>query len=157
MRMCFPGQRYKHIKHPHNLVRFPNGSEIWIGGLDDADRVGKILGNEYATIFLNECSQLSWHSANLVRSRLAPVVPGLRQRMFYDINPVGKSHWTNQLFGLKLDPDNGRTPIGDPENYERMFINPVDNLQNLDEGYVKELAASTGNYNKRFYKGEYVD
>ena len=31
-----------------------NGSEIWIGGLDDQDRVEKILGKEYATIFLNK-------------------------------------------------------------------------------------------------------
>ena len=31
-----------------------NKSEIWIGGLDDKERVEKILGKEYATIFLNE-------------------------------------------------------------------------------------------------------
>ncbi|SHG91013.1 phage terminase large subunit [Bradyrhizobium erythrophlei] len=157
MKMCFPSQGYKHVKSPHNLIRLPNGSEVWIGGLDDAARVDKILGNEYATIFLNECSQISWYSAKLVRSRLAQVIDGCTQRMLYDINPVGKSHWTNQLFGLKVDPDNGRTPLGDPENYERMFINPIDNAQNLDAGYVKELENSTGNYNKRFFKGEYID
>ena len=37
-------------------VQFPNGSEIWIGGLDDKDRADKILGTEYSTIFFNECS-----------------------------------------------------------------------------------------------------
>ena len=37
----------------------PNGSEIWLGGLDDDDRVEKILGMEYATIYYNESSQIS--------------------------------------------------------------------------------------------------
>ena len=37
-----------------------NKSEIWIGGLDDQERVEKILGKEYVTIFLNECSQIPY-------------------------------------------------------------------------------------------------
>ncbi len=31
-----------------------NTSRIWVGGLDDNERVEKILGLEYASIFLNE-------------------------------------------------------------------------------------------------------
>lgn len=156
MKLFFPGQPYKHSRHPHNIVRFPNGSEIWIGGLDDAARVDKILGAEYATIFLNECSQISWYAARLVRSRLAQVIDGCTQRMFYDINPVGKSHWTNMLFGSKLDPET-KTAIADPDNYARMFINPMDNAANLSAEFVAELESSTGNYRKRFYEGVYID
>ena len=157
MKLFFPGQRYKHVKSPHNLIRFPNGSEIWIGGLDDAARVDKILGNEYVSIFLNECSQISWYSAKLVLSRLAQVIEGCTQRLYCDINPVGKSHWTNVLFGDKCDPDDVRKPIGDPDSYGRMFVNPEANAQNLDAGYFNWLAAQTGNYRKRFYEGQYVD
>ncbi|UGY23739.1 phage terminase large subunit [Bradyrhizobium septentrionale] len=156
MKLFFPGTKYKHSRHPHNVVRFPNGSEIWIGGLDDASRADKILGAEYCTIFLNECSQISWYTAKLVRSRLAQVVDGCRQRMFYDINPVGKSHWTNVLFGDLKDPET-KVAINDPENYQRMFINPADNMANLDAGYIKELENSTGNYRKRFWEGSYID
>ena len=36
------------------IVTFYNGSEIWLGGLDDKDRTEKVLGQEYAVIFLNE-------------------------------------------------------------------------------------------------------
>ncbi|WP_024517055.1 phage terminase large subunit [Bradyrhizobium sp. Tv2a-2] len=156
MSMFFPGVKYKHIRAPHNIVRFPNGSEIWIGGLDDAARVDKILGAEYCTVFLNECSQISWYAAKLVRSRLAQVIEGCTQRMFYDINPVGKSHWTNLLFGDKVDPDDKKA-IADPNSYARMFINPADNIKNLSAEYVAELENSTGNYRKRFYEGVYID
>jgi phage terminase large subunit-like protein len=156
MSTFFKGQRYKHVKSPHNLVRFPNGSEIWIAGLDDAARVDKILGMEYCTIFLNECSQISWHGAKLVRSRLAQVIDGCSQRMWYDINPVGRSHWTNKLFGDLVDPDDGKA-IRDPDNYGRMFVNPEANRANLSAEYLAELESSTGNYRKRFWEGVYID
>ena len=34
------------------LATAPNRSEIWLGGLDDKERVEKILGREFATILL---------------------------------------------------------------------------------------------------------
>jgi hypothetical protein len=52
-RLGFPAWRLK----PHRTEGYfslQNGSEIWIGGLDDQERVERILGMEYATIFLNE-------------------------------------------------------------------------------------------------------
>ena len=53
-----------------------NSSEIWIGGLDDQERVEKILGREYATIFLNECSQIPYASVLVALTRLAQIAPG---------------------------------------------------------------------------------
>lgn len=156
MSTFFKTQAYRHVKSPHNLIRFPNGSEIWIAGLDDASRVDKILGAEYATIFLNECSQISWYAAKLVRSRLAQVIEGCSQRMWYDINPVGKSHWTNLLFGNLIDPET-KVAINDPDNYKRMFVNPEANRANLSAEYLAELENSTGNYRKRFFEGVYID
>ncbi len=81
-----------------------NGSEIWIGGLDDKARVEKILGKEYATIFLNECSQIPYASVLIALTRLAQVVDDLPQAAYYDLNPTSKGHWTNVLFGDKRDP-----------------------------------------------------
>jgi hypothetical protein len=151
-----PGQEYHHVKHPHNLIEYPNGSTIYLGGLDDGKRMDKILGSEFATIFLNECSQIAWESARHVRSRLAQVVDGCVQRMFYDLNPVEKSHWTNELFGSKRDPET-RQQVSDPKQFARMFMSPEDNARNLGEDYLNELRNESGNYYKRFYKGEYID
>src|ERR1700734_159909 len=76
-----------------------NKSEIWFAGPDDQERVEKILGKEYATIFLNECSQIPYSSVLVALTRLAQVVGGLPQAAYYDLNPANKGHWTNILFG----------------------------------------------------------
>ncbi len=133
-----------------------NESEIWIAGLDDQERVEKILGKEYATIFLNECSQIPYASALVALTRLAQVVDGAPQAAYYDLNPTGKGHWSNVLFGDKRDPIS-RQPLDDPENYVRMFLNPRDNAKNLSENYLKSLERLPERQRKRFYEGVYID
>lgn len=134
----------------------PNGSEIYVGGLDDKDRVEKILGLEFVTIFLNEASQIPYSSALVAFTRLAQVIPGLMQRVYVDLNPVGKSHWTNRLFGEHKDPVTLK-PIADPENYRRAFLNPSDNAHNLSREFLAALAGMPEKQRKRFYEGVYVD
>ena len=133
-----------------------NGSEIWIGGLDDQERVEKILGKEYATIFLNECSQIPYASVLVALTRLAQVVDGLGQAAYYDLNPTSKGHWTNLLFGDKRDPIS-RQPLANPEDYARMFLNPGDNAANLTEAYLKSLENLPERARKRFFEGIYID
>ena len=123
--VAFPGGRSSGIG-PRAISALDNGSEIWIGGLDDQEQVEKILGKEYATIFLNECSQIPYASVLVALTRLAQVVGGLTQAAYYDLNPTNKGHWTNVLFGDKRDPIS-RQPLADPDDYARMFLNPGDN------------------------------
>ena len=56
LRLAFPGVRFEENR-ADGFVRFSNGSEIWFGGLDTEERVDKILGREFATIYFNECSE----------------------------------------------------------------------------------------------------
>jgi len=92
-RTSFPNTEL--IEHRQDgFFELPNGSEIWVGGLDDAARVEKILGNEYSTLLLNECSEIPYSSVLVALTRLAQVVPELRQAAFYDLNPISKGHWT---------------------------------------------------------------
>jgi hypothetical protein len=46
---------YSYNAH-EGMIRFFNGSEIWIGGLGDREQADKILGHEYNTIYFNEIS-----------------------------------------------------------------------------------------------------
>ena len=101
--LWFPNNALK-AHRTEGYFSLKNGSEIWIGGLDDDERVDKILGREYATILLNECSQIPYPSALIALTRLAQVVNGLKQAAYYDLNPTNKGHWTNLLFGEKRDP-----------------------------------------------------
>src|SRR5215210_8462045 len=76
LRLCFPGLPWKPHKQD-GYVALPNGSEVWIGGLDDHDRVEKILGMEFVTLFYNECSQIPYASVLMARTRLAQQIEGL--------------------------------------------------------------------------------
>jgi hypothetical protein len=154
-RLCHPGAALKQHKS-EGYFSLKNGSEIWIGGLDDQERVEKILGKEYATIFLNECSQIPYATVLIALTRLAQVVDGLTQAAFYDLNPTSKAHWSNILFGEKRDPISRQT-LDDPENYGRMFLNPRDNAANLSAEYLKSLEHLPERQRRRFCEGVYID
>jgi hypothetical protein len=138
------------------FFELPNGSRIWIGGLDDKDRVEKILGLEFVSVFLNEASQIPYSSALVAFTRLAQTVPQIGQKAFVDLNPNAKSHWTNLLFGEKLDPVSLR-PLKDPDNYKRLFLNPSDNSANLSKEFLESLSNLPEKQRKRFYEGIYID
>ncbi|MBR9839910.1 MAG: DNA-packaging protein, partial [Rhodobacteraceae bacterium] len=70
LELCFPGLRVRFDKTDF-YVELPNGSQVWIAGLDDKERVEKILGQEYATLYFNESSQIPWGSVETAMSRLA--------------------------------------------------------------------------------------
>lgn len=153
MRTCFPGIKSQSSRQD-GFEAFANGSQVWFGGLDDKDRVEKILGQEYATIYPGECSQIPYHSILTLRTRLAQKTR-LRLRGWYDLNPVGMSHWTYREFVEHVDPVT-RLALPDPDDYQYGVINPDDNKANLDPTYLRFLDNLPGKYKKRFKEGQYV-
>lgn len=132
----------------------PNGSEIWLAGLDEKDRVEKILGMEFVTIYFNEASQIPYSSYLVARTRLAQVCPGIKQREYVDLNPSGTKHWTYQIFVQKQDPD-AKREIPDPDQYASFFLNPRDNAKNLSPEFLRSLETLPERQRKRFYDGVY--
>jgi len=164
MLTCFPGIKYT-LDKKNWIFTLENGSEVWLGGLDDKERTEKILGQEFATIYLNECSQIPYNSRNIALTRLAQAVmqemagrepTPLRVRMYYDCNPPSKAHWTYKLFHDKRDPESGKS-LPQPADYAWFQINPEDNLQNLTVGYLDTLRNLSPRLQKRFLKGEFGD
>ncbi len=155
MRRCFEHVTWKEYRQD-GVVVLDNGARLTIGGLDTRDRVDKILGLEFVSVFLNEASQIPYESALVAFTRLAQMVPGLAQRAYVDLNPTAKSHWTNLLFGEKREPVT-RNPLTNPDLYARAFLNPVDNAANLSPAFIASLAALPERQRKRFYEGVYVD
>lgn len=154
LKLCFPHV----VVTPHKqegYVSLPNGSEIWFGGLDDDEAVEKILGNEYLTIYLNECSQIPYSSVLMALTRLAQNVPGATQRAYYDLNPTGTGHWTYKKFIRKVDPDSTK-PLVDPDEYAHTYMNPDDNRDNLNKAYLVELDNLPEKQRRRFKEGKYV-
>ena len=164
MRLAFPGVEYK-VDKTDWYAQFDNGSQIWFGGLDDKERTEKILGMEFATIYLNEASQIPQSSRDLAVTRLAQqvdqVIQGkpaqrLKPRMYYDCNPPSKAHWTYKLFVEKRDPET-KIPVRDSNDYEYFQINPQDNAENVSSDYLDTLKGLSLRLQKRFLKGEFAD
>ena len=153
MRISFPGLEF-HENKSTSVITFPNGAEIWFGGLDKTD---KILGNEYATMFFNEISEITYDQIEVAQSRLAQKCEGITNRFFYDCNPPSKAHWSYKLFGMKQNPrDNTMLPR--PDLYAWMRLNPEGNAGNLAEGYIDDvLGGLSGRNRKRFLLGEWLD
>lgn len=154
LRMWFPGVKSKPYRQD-GFEELENGSQIWFGGLDEKDRIEKILGQEYATIYPGECSQIPYSSILVLRTRLAQPGTGLKLKGYYDLNPTSTRHWTNIEFGDKRDPITGLLKA-DPENYDRCFVNPEDNAENLDPAYIASLKNMPEQFRQRFYEGKYV-
>ena len=135
------------------------GSEIWIGGLSDEKAMERMLGNEYATIYENEASEIQYNAHLLLRSRLAQVCTKrngkpLQQKLYADLNPTTRMHWTYRLWREGIDPQD-ETPI-DPQQYAFSVINSYDNKDNLSGGFLADLQARPARQRKRLLYGEYV-
>lgn len=151
---CFPDLPYQESASDLSIT-LPNGSVILCAGLDDKDRVDKILGMEFSTIFFNECTQIPWASVETALSRLAER-SGLRLRALFDCNPTTKLHWTYQLFKKGLKP-NTREAWPDQDWTAEMQINPEDNSDNISEEYFSVLDAMSAAKQKRFKQGEWAE
>lgn len=164
--LCFPALRVRFDKTDF-FVELPNGSQVWIAGLDDKDRVEKILGQEYATLYFNESSQIPWGSVETAMSRLAqncPLAPAIAQatgrthlalKAYFDCNPPSKLHWSYQLFRAKLKPGT-KEALPNPEMYAEMQVNPADNAENLPAEYFEVLASMSAAKRLRFEAGEWA-
>jgi hypothetical protein len=162
MELCFPGVPCD-VNKSDWFASFPNGSQVWFGGLDDKDRTEKILGQEYATLAFNEISQIPYASRNLAITRLAQLchyerggqtIP-LRLKAYYDCNPPSKAHWSYKLFHEHVDPESRKHIDG--SDYAWFRINPADNQANLPADYLKQLEAMPLRMRKRFLEGEYAE
>ncbi len=155
LKTCFPGADIRQSSTPGVHYRVPviggGESTVWLGGTDNKDRMDKLLGSEYSTVFLNECSELPFDVVPLLDGRLAEK-SGLKPRMYYDCNPTGKKHWSYQLFMKGLFPD-GEVCLWDTANLQ---MNPGGNYENLDAEYLASLEMLPKRQRQRFLEGLYL-
>lgn len=165
-KLCFPTLKVR-LDKTDFYAKLPNGSQIWIAGLDDKERVEKILGQEYATLYFNESSQIPWSSVELAMSRLAQkcelaaeiaAATGrtfLGLKAYFDCNPPSKLHWSYQLFRQKLKPGT-KESVPNADDYVEMQVNPADNANNLPSEYFDVLASMSAAKRLRFEAGEWA-
>lgn len=155
--ICFPdfreGTHYELNRQDH-YVTFSNGSEFWIGGIDDKERTDKILGREFSTIYPNECSELSYTAIQKLQTRLAEKTI-LTNKMYFDENPPSKKHWSYTYFFEGLNPHD-RTPLVNV-SMGKLQMNPKDNLINISDQYMEILRTLSKREQERFLNGNFLD
>lgn len=168
--ICFPGLKH-HIKWNNTdfFITLPNGSEIWCAGLDDKERVDKILGREYLNIFFNECSEITYDTYVTVKSRLAQKCSYVNKHgelvwgknmCFLDENPTTAKHWSKILFIDKRDPKSEtkpKAPVRNPDRYAFTFIHPHENAENISADYIEMLESMPPEQRKRFLDGVFAE
>lgn len=156
--LCFPelGPLSAMLDKTDWYMKLSNGSEVWFGGLDDKERTEKVLGQEFATIYFNEASQIPYGSMLLALTRLAQKTEGLGLKSYTDFNPPSKRHWTYRRFVEKRDPIS-REPVSKPFDFGFFLINPMDNVENLAPEYIEILNGLPTKERNRFLLGQFAD
>jgi phage terminase large subunit-like protein len=152
--LCFPNIKLKENKADW-FLEADNGSTYWIAGLDDKERIEKILGNEYATIHINEGSQISYDGYETLKTRLNAPKP-VKGKILIDYNPPSVKHWGYQIFHERKDPITKQL-LTKQERYGRLLMNPYDNIDNLSDDYIETLESMSEAKRRRFLTGEYSD
>lgn len=150
--------------HSRMILTCPNGSTVWVGGLDEGENSDGLLGSDWNTILFDEANEnlaegmqkartrLSLKSWNADRTRLCV------NRSFATVNPTYKTHHLYRTYVEKFDVFNGLPMTPDvAELYNWCRINPCDNVENLSEGYLRELASLSPENRKRFLEGEWSE
>ena len=137
-------------------ARFPNGSVIRVAGLDDSERVDKILGDEYLHIFINEATQTTWETVTKVLTRLSQNIQGSVRKLILDCNPKGPRHWLHQVGVQHILPSVTceARPLPDAEAWARLSWTPYDNPY-LPEDTLRTREALPGVMRRRMLLGEW--
>ena len=154
IRIAFPNIKPKENKSDW-FLQFDNGSQIWIAGTDDKERIEKILGSEWDTIYMNEASQMAYNTYEMLKTRLNPQ-QSIKPLFLIDYNPPSKKHWGFKIFRLGVHPEND-LPLKDNTRYAFIKMNPSDNKENLSAGYIDTLESMSEKNRKRFLDGDYSD
>jgi len=160
VRLAFPGLHLRYDAKD-GYFQAPNGSQLWLAGLKDKQRLDKVLGKEYATIYINEASQVAADSFRVVETRLAQTaqrVDGkpLDLRFYVDLNPTVTTHWTYKIWVEGKMPEDG-TPVPDwADDYRHCVVNPADNADNLPASYLRSLQNLPERMRRRFWQGGYT-
>jgi phage terminase large subunit len=154
LRKILMGRREWRFRDSDLEIHHRNGSVLRCGGLDDKDRVDKVLGTEYDHIFFNEATQLTWPTVTTVLTRLARSTVPIRKAIF-DCNPKNQRHWLYKAGVLQVDPDTGMA-LSDAALWRRQHWTPYDN-PHLPADALATLESLSGVQRRRMLDGQWCE
>ncbi len=137
-----PGWTY--TLSPRVTASHSGGGQIVFEGLDNKDRIDKVLGDEYTHEFINESTQCDWEMIQTLLTRLSRHATDangqeVKRSLFLDCNPKSPRHWLHRVGVEQVDPDT-LEPLPDAEKWCRRHWTPFDN-PNLPADYIATLEA----------------
>lgn len=142
------------IDKVYRTITFHNGSEIMGLALEDIDRIQKIMGTEFSTVFINEATQISWATYQTIKTRCVQNIDGLLNKVIVDCNPANQYHWIYKYFIQSLNPDSG-DPIDSDRIKRRGPWLPTDNPHLSDTG-LEIIDSLIGAQHDRLARGLWV-
>jgi PBSX family phage terminase large subunit len=128
--------------------RYPNGSEVVLGGMDKPD---KVLSSEYDLIYVPEATDLTVTDWETLSGRLrSGVVP--YQQMRGDCNPTTPTHWLYQRCLKKLCRLVQTTHRDNPRYWDAA----AGDWTEKGRQYLDRLGRMTGNRRVRFLEGRWA-
>jgi phage terminase large subunit len=131
------------------IVTFHNGSTIVLGGLEKGDQLDKVMGTEWAIIFINEVVEDPYDTYQAMKSRLQHKSYPLK--FITDTNPKNPSHWVYKQFIKGINPETGEKV--DLSTQCRLSWTMEDNVKNLSPRYFEIMKSMTGVRGKRLRDG----
>lgn len=152
--------RLFHVVDSELKIYFANGSEIQVVGLDNAERVERIRGTEYCTIYLNEATELTFQTMNEVVTRLSQRVYDSAGReavpkLLLDCNPRGPRHWLYSVGVKQVDPET-EEPLPGAHLWKRVHWSAYDNKENLSAETIEILENLPETQKQRMLYGKWV-
>lgn len=157
--MCARMPRY-HFQEssPMTMTDLATGSKLMVNGLDNDQRVDKVLGDEFLHVFINEGNQVTYSVLQTVLSRLAQPIdgyPDVPHKLILDCNPKGQRHWLHRIGIENVHPES-LEPLPDAGAWARLHWTPFDNPY-LPADYRATLDAMTGVQRRRMRDGIWCD
>lgn len=127
--------------------------QIWLCGVENNERVEKVLGLGLNTIFINEISQIGYKTFCTLATRLANKGKKYGNKILLDANPPAQFHWSYKRYILGEEPTDG-TPL-DTKSFRVLKMNPYDN-PNISSEYIPRLSTLPLHIQERYLHGEFA-
>lgn len=127
-----------------NIARYPNGAQGFYVGVDDSEALLKLLGGNYALIWIEEITTVPWQTVIDALSclRVKKTDP-FKPQLFATTNPFGPSEYDIRTRWIDKNISKDEDPDYDPADYEAFNIPRATNPHLDVESYEKNLRRQT--------------
>lgn len=121
------------------ILRFPNGSRLRFGHVEDDATIARYLSSEFDIIYFDELTTFTLRQFLFLSSRARTTKKGLRALVRGGTNPIGPgATWVKRYF-IDKDVSEAENPGYNPSEWEAQHSTVYDNKYVDAKDYVKRL------------------